>query len=66
MPDISMCKGSNGAYICPNRDSCYRYTAEPTPMRQSYFLTPPYDKETGKCNYHWPTGTKDEDIPKNG
>ena len=64
MPDISMCKGSQGAYICPKKDSCYRHIAEPGHY-QSYFLNPPFEKETGKCEYHWPTETKDENILKN-
>ena len=54
MPDISMCKGSIGAYICPLKEKCYRHTAEATPMWQSYFTNPPFDKDTGECIYYWP------------
>lgn len=57
MPDISMCKGSIGAFICPKKETCYRYTAEPNPNRQSYFFNPPYDKETSGCNYYWNDGS---------
>jgi hypothetical protein len=57
MPDISMCKGSIGAFICPKKETCYRYKAEPTPNWQSYFLNPPYDRETGDCQYYWNDGS---------
>ncbi len=44
MPDISMCHG----YGCSIRDRCYRFTATPTPERQSYYtLTPP--EMDGQC-----------------
>jgi hypothetical protein len=61
MPDISMCKGSIGAYICPNKDTCHRHTAEPSSY-QSYFLNAPFEKETGKCDYYWNDG---DDIKPN-
>ena len=47
MPDITMCTGEG----CKKRERCYRFTATPTPGRQSYFLTPPVDKDTGDCEY---------------
>ena len=34
MPDISLCENNT----CPSRKSCYRYTAEPNPYRQTYSL----------------------------
>jgi len=38
MPDITMCTGVNTAEeICPQRDLCYRYTAKPDPLWQSFF-----------------------------
>ncbi len=62
MPDISMCTGGN----CPLRLNCYRYTAKPEPLGQSYFGEPPYmlklmldSKEkslgvaTSACAYFW-------------
>ncbi len=49
MPDISMCVGGN----CPKKDSCYRYTATPTPKWQSYFCKPPYNKKTKACANYW-------------
>lgn len=52
MPDITMCKGSIGAYICPKKDTCYRHIAEANSKYQSYFMNPPYDKETGECKYY--------------
>lgn len=54
MPDISMCNGSFGAYICPNKDTCYRHIAEPNPSMQSYFGVLPYDRDTGYCDYYTP------------
>jgi len=47
MPDISMCAGEG----CPQRETCYRYMAEPSAW-QSYFAAPPRDGET--CRYYWP------------
>jgi hypothetical protein len=44
-----MCEGKN----CPLREKCYRYTATPSKYRQSYFVTPPYDKEKQECEYLW-------------
>ena len=46
MPDITMCKGED----CPQKESCYRYTAVPD-IYQSYFVEPPNDGE--KCNDYW-------------
>lgn len=39
MPDISMCMNR----ACPSRHKCYRYTATPSPMMQSWarFDVPP-------------------------
>jgi hypothetical protein len=64
MPDISMCSGSFGAYICPNKDTCYRHTAEPNPLRQSYFGTLPYDKDAGYCDYYWPDKSNKKQEPE--
>ena len=47
MPDITMCSGNN----CELAAICYRYKAEPTPYRQSYFITPP--NEGLECEYFW-------------
>lgn len=46
MPDLTKCFGydsQNGVEtrICPMAERCYRKTATPTPMRQSYFLLIP-------------------------
>ena len=51
MPDITMCTG----YVCPLRDSCYRFTATPSEYRQSYFVSAPYiDEPDGtSCEYFW-------------
>ena len=37
MSDICKCEGTG----CPFRDSCYRFTAEANPYRQSYFMEVP-------------------------
>lgn len=68
MPDITMCTGEG----CVLKDSCYRYTAQPSEYRQSYFVVPPFnlllveDLETGKnqqdCRHYWSTyGTHETD-----
>jgi hypothetical protein len=51
MPDITMCKGND----CPLKESCYRYTATPDDLWQSYFMNPPYDEEKKECDHHWKT-----------
>ena len=48
MPDMTMCRGGE----CPIRETCYRYTAQPCDVRQSYFIEPPY--EDGICEYYLP------------
>lgn len=47
MPDITMCNGNN----CELSSTCYRYKAEPTPYRQSYFCKPPNNGL--ECDYYW-------------
>jgi hypothetical protein len=47
MPDISMCINED----CPMKLTCYRYTATPTPLRQSY-MSFKWD-DTG-CDHFWP------------
>jgi hypothetical protein len=46
MPDISMCSG----IACPRATTCYRFTAEPNPWRQSYFANSPV-KTNGDCDH---------------
>ena len=48
MPDITMCFGEN----CPKKESCYRFTAEAHPYRQSYFMVTPLE-EDNTCNHYW-------------
>jgi hypothetical protein len=54
MPDITMCVGTD----CPQKETCYRYTAKPSEYRQSYFSVPPI--KDGKCEYYW--GDKAEAV----
>ena len=49
MPDICMCSGRD----CPLSNTCYRFLATPTPIMQSFFGKPPYDKEKKECDYYW-------------
>lgn len=49
MPDISMCVNS----ICLSKNYCYRFTAKPTPISQSYSVFTLEDEETS-CSYFWP------------
>ncbi len=55
MPDITMCSGAN----CPLKDECYRYTAEPSKFRQSYFMNPPI--KDGKCEHQMEVYTKNKE-----
>jgi hypothetical protein len=46
MPDIAMCLGTD----CPQKETCYRYTAKPSDW-QTYFSVPPI--KDGKCDMYW-------------
>ena len=48
MPDISMCNSNT----CPLKDTCYRFTATPSPFRQAY-ADFKYNEETKNCEYYW-------------
>jgi hypothetical protein len=54
MPDITMCSGNN----CELSSICYRYKAEPSKYRQSYFCKPP--NEGLECEYFWEYKTDEE------
>ena len=41
MPDITMCRGEDEAFVCPLRKECYRHIANPNTLRQSYFTSVP-------------------------
>lgn len=52
MPDIAMCTGED----CPLKRACYRFTARPNKLRQSYFSKPPL--KNGKCKHFWLDNSK--------
>jgi len=59
MPDITMCIGyiviDGHEFICPRRELCYRYKAEPTPHWQAYSTF--YDvNEKEPCSHYEPIG----------
>ena len=54
MPDITMCND----YECPQKERCYRFTAEPNPYRQSYFVESP--KSMDGCQYFSSNETEDK------
>jgi hypothetical protein len=46
---MTMCKAiTQDGTQCPMRDDCYRYTREPNPFRQSYFLVAPLIASEGE------------------
>jgi hypothetical protein len=49
MADITKCDGDG----CPRKETCYRFTAEASELRQSYFMNAPI-KEDNTCEYYWP------------
>lgn len=59
--DITMCLGDG----CPLKNKCYRHTAKPDEYWQSYFVTPPYSKETSSCDDYW-DNTEYKKENKNG
>jgi hypothetical protein len=46
MPDITMCS----QYNCELKEECYRYTAKPNPVWQSYFCPETYGVD---CTSFW-------------
>lgn len=48
-----MCMGDN----CPSKETCYRFKAKASKFQQSYFVVPPYqrDSKTDKveCEHYW-------------
>ena len=53
MPDITMCNGN----YCELSSTCYRYKAEPSKYRQSYFCKEP-NTTSYDCDYYWKIKTK--------
>ena len=50
MADIAMCDNQD----CPFNTSCYRFTAEPNPYRQSYGdFKPIIEDDELTCEYYW-------------
>jgi hypothetical protein len=45
-PDIAKCLGTD----CPYKETCYRYTSEPSDW-QSWFMEAPIKE--GKCDMYW-------------
>ena len=65
MPDITMCKAilPDGSF-CKDKDSCYRYLAEPSLLWQSYAQCL-RESSDAQCEYHidYVTGIKAEAEP---
>lgn len=60
MPDITMCSDAE----CPKRETCWRFTAKPSPKWQSYFAKSPRKDDEGKeitCRHYWPVPSRDFD-----
>ena len=47
MPDIMMCRDNS----CGKKKNCFRYMADPSEFRQSYFVNSPRDQLTGHCDW---------------
>jgi len=54
MADITMCTGTN----CPVKEKCYRFTATPNELWESWFIESPITD--GKCEMYW--GEKSESV----
>lgn len=63
MPDICMCQATDAE--CRLAQNCYRKQATPTPRRQAYFVTPPFDYTKGTCEHYVPV-TIDEPASEAG
>lgn len=61
MPDISMCNNTQ----CPSKEYCYRFTATPSLVWQSYgFFTLEQDED--KCDMFYPNGVESTKCRLNG
>ena len=58
MSDISKCNGKK----CPLKHKCWRYLAPTDPLRQSYVMLPPEQKESGKCDIYWPVNELEKAV----
>lgn len=57
--DITKCQNKN----CTLRHECLRFTATPTPQRQSYFAENPKQKD-GVCDEFWSNKGYAQILPK--
>jgi len=54
--DISMCQDKQ----CPSGDDCYRFTADPNPHWQSYFMISPRSANARSCEFYIPAEVPDD------
>jgi len=60
MPDITLCKDDR----CPFNRDCFRFTAHPDDLYQSYFTDSPLNVKKGKCDYFMARMfAQDADLP---
>lgn len=59
MPDITMCKGTR----CVLSTRCYRCTATPDDLFQSYFVEEP-TTDGHMCAYYLPDHREEDDVEK--
>ena len=57
MADISKCEGKD----CPLKASCYRFTAKPSLLAQSYVLFV-YNRIKGECEGYWSNQRKEFNL----
>lgn len=61
MADITKCEGTN----CPQKETCYRFTAPENVYRQSYFEKIPFNHTSKICDYFMKVYQKtDKNIKK--
>ena len=61
MPDIAMCKNTT----CPSSKYCYRFTATPSELRQSYGNFTLEEDEVS-CSHFYPNGKDSEKCKRGG
>jgi hypothetical protein len=59
MADITMCKGN----YCELSNTCYRYKAEPSEYRQSYFVKEP-NVTSYQCDYYWEVCIRHDNLSR--
>ena len=60
MSDLCKCLGID----CPIKKACLRHMGDSHSPMQSFFVEPPFDPDTGDCEYFLPIKEKEQENGK--